>query len=789
MLMSNIPAEMRELQQWACCRITHKGDPSHKRPINPKNGFWADTTNPSHWGTFEQAVQWASKGENRAIGFMLSENDPYCIIDLDNKAESPATEETLKWYNELAKEANSYVERSISGRGLHVVIKAVLESGRNKNDCEIYDRERFMIFTGDVVHALPIREDQELATWFWEQLESPESERKNSEPLEEVAAIMTDDAVMEMAWNAENGSKFQELWWGDWRSMGYGSQSEADLALMSMLAFYSDSNNQCLRLFRMSELGKREKAVINDRYLLHETLAQVRSRQPPRPKIMDLEELRKSMALATPPLENPQAHRPEVDYVFKADAGNLLKDESEAPHIPEELQAGFKVPPGLIGEVADYIYSSAHRPVPEIALAAAFGFVAGVAGRAYNISQVGLNQYIVLLAKTGTGKEAIGQGIDRMFSAARKYSPQADVFQGPAAFASGQSLARILPEKPCFVSTLGEFGLLLQGMTKAKPGEPAHTLKRALLDIYNKSGVNSWLKPTVYSDREKNTALVQAPNVTFVGESTPHEFYKALDESAIMDGFIPRLMLLEYKGDRPPLNPQAGHAPSDMLIRKVAEFINTALGAASNPEGITVTNVIQDPAAARALSNFNDEIDQMFHGMEDGPNRQILNRVHLKAIKLAGLLAVGCNWHEPVVTEELARWAIDFTKIEMTTMMARFESGEVGEGEDAHRFTNAVKAAIGRVFSTDKEEARKLRNAYRFPAKLEGTTIVPHSFLMQYLKGRQPFKGDKRGPGRALDETIKEMIAAGHLVKLSEVQAKGSYGLNGYAYSIGNLFG
>ncbi|WP_217468762.1 hypothetical protein, partial [Staphylococcus aureus] len=125
---------------------------------------------------------------------------------------------------------------------------------------------------------------------------------------------------------------------------------------------------------------------------------------------------------------------------------------------------------------------------------------------------------------------------------------------------------------------------------------------------------------------------------------------------------------------------------------------------------------------------------------------------------------------------------------EMTTMMARFESGEVGEGDDAHRFTNAVRTAIMRVLDADKQEASTLRNSYRFPPKLEGTTIIPHSFLARYLKGRQPFKGDKRGPGRALDETIREMLTAGDLVKLSEGQAKGQYGLLGAAYSIGGLF-
>jgi hypothetical protein len=474
-------------------------------------------------------------------------------------------------------------------------------------------------------------------------------------------------------------------------------------------------------------------------------------------------------------------NRPSIPFQFTADMGNVLADADAAPKIPNKV-AGLPKPPGLIGEISEYVFSSSHRPVPEIAMSAAFGMVAGIAGRAFNISGVGLNQFIVLIAKTGTGKEAIGKGIDRLFSAARKYAPQADVFQGPASFASGQALARILPEKPAFVSVLGEFGYTLQGMAKAKPGEAMHTLKRALMDIYNKSGAHSWLKPTVYSDREKNTALVQAPNVTFVGESTPEAFYKGLDEGSIMDGFVPRLMLIEYKGDRPAMNDNADFAPPDHLVRKLSDLINVAISAGADAEGVRATDVIQDEDAHKILRAFNDEIDSRFQGMPDGALRQILNRAHLKALKLAALLAVGVNHYHPVVTKELAQWAIQFVRNETAMMAARFESGEIGEGEDPHRYVDSVKMAIAKAFTTDVEDAKKLRRAYRIPAQLDGTTVIPHSYLMQYLKGRQPFKGDKRGPGRALSETIAEMLTSGLLVKLTDMQAKGQFKLTGTAY-------
>lgn len=789
MLQNNIPEELRALPQWCACNID-PASPNTKRPINPKNGFWADVANPSTWGTFEQAMK-----HGPFVGFVLSPNDPYTIIDLDNKPDDPVSDETLAWYNRLAEMSDTYVERSASGRGLHIIMRAALPNGqgRKRASSEIYSQERFMICTGDVVIAKPITEQQELATWFWQQLAPPVDEQKDKDSIPDEAQTLTDDAVMEMAWSAENGPKFQALWWGKWEELGYSSQSEADLSLMSMLGFYSYNNAQCLRLFRMSELGKREKAVKDDKYLLRETLAQVRARQPRPPSIPDLDSLRaqfeqtkEDSTSVSPHTQGPGPS--SIPFSFQADPSVVIPDQTLAPKLPQTVAGGHQMPPGLIGEVAQYIFSSAQRPVAEIALAAALGMVAGIAGRAFNISQVGLNQYIVLIAKTGTGKEAAGQGIDRLFNACRKYAPQSSDFQGPAAFASGQSLARILPEKPCFVSVLGEFGLLLQGMSKSKPGDPMHTLKRALLDIYNKSGCTSWLKPTVYSDKEKNTQLVQAPNVTFVGESTPEEFYKALDESAVMDGFVPRLMLIEYKGDRPARNTQAGFAPSEDLVKRLADLINVAIGAAANPEGVQAKTVTQSPEAYELLSQFDHEIDTLFRGLPDGPSRQILNRAHLKAVKLAGLLAVGVNHYNPVVTPDLAAWAIEFVRKEMTTMMERFDSGEVGEGEDGLRGIEVIKGAIKRALFSSKDEMRTLRNSYRFPPKLEGTSIIPYTFLVRYCKNRQPFKSDRRGSTRALQETIGEMVATGMLVKLTAVQASGSYGLHGDAYTIGSAF-
>ena len=152
-----------------------------------------------------------------------------------------------------------------------------------------------------------------------------------------------------------------------------------------------------------------------------------------------------------------------------------------------------------------------------------------------------MNQYLILLAKTGTGKEGAATGIDMLMAAVRSRVPMCEHFIGPAVFASGQALIRVLDTKPCFVSVLGEFGITLKQLCDPK-AIGSEVVLIVLLDLFTKSGFNKILRPSVYSDVEKNTKLVQAPNVTILGESTPEEFFDRLAHEHIMVGLIPRFL-------------------------------------------------------------------------------------------------------------------------------------------------------------------------------------------------------------------------------------------------------
>jgi DNA-binding transcriptional ArsR family regulator len=70
----------------------------------------------------------------------------------------------------------------------------------------------------------------------------------------------SDEAVLERCRGAANALKFEALYdGGDTQTYHGGDDSSADLALMNMLAFYTQDEVQLERLFSASELGKRGK--------------------------------------------------------------------------------------------------------------------------------------------------------------------------------------------------------------------------------------------------------------------------------------------------------------------------------------------------------------------------------------------------------------------------------------------------------------------------------------------------------------------------------------------------
>lgn len=254
-----IPDELRACNQWVVWKyVTRDGKPT-KMPIDAKTGRAADSTEKDTWSTFEQARAYYEQHQDIAgIGFVFSKDDPYIGIDLDSCINENG--EIAEWAKEFIEVASTYSEISPSGKGVKMFLKGTMpsEKGRKKayetGAVEMYSQNRFFTITGRHLEGTPTvisHNTDAVVKIYLKVFGSLDTEKPTSKPKEPVTS--DDRALIEKATNAENGDKFRKLWNGEIDT--YTSQSEADLALCSILAFWTQGDAVRIdTLFRQSGL-------------------------------------------------------------------------------------------------------------------------------------------------------------------------------------------------------------------------------------------------------------------------------------------------------------------------------------------------------------------------------------------------------------------------------------------------------------------------------------------------------------------------------------------------------
>jgi peptidoglycan hydrolase-like protein with peptidoglycan-binding domain len=760
------PPEMTHYKSWVVWRYDHvpnRPKPT-KIPYSAITGKKADSTNPDDWATFSQAAAYCkqSNGYFDGIGFVLSEADPFTIIDVDDPDHDVAMQQQA--LRVLDYFQDTYIERSPSKRGFHIILRGKIANERRRGCIEVYSTKRYFTMTGDTyADNLIIEKDYELMQLWWELggIAAQIVQLNEGQP-----AQWLDNEVYDMASKAEGeknpGEHFQDLFHGRWVKW-HQSQSQADIALVNMLSFFSRNPEQIKRMFFTSELGQRTKA----------------HRGPTKNRLSYIDEMIQKSFDNMPP---------ELD--IGAIMGNLEKQlaTEKAKAVPPSMFGNDLGPaPGLMGLIEDYIYRSAPRPVREIARAAAIGLMAGIAGRAYNYSNTGLNSYVLVIAHTGCGKEAMKGGISRLMKAVADPNmpngvPVAMDFIGPASIASGQALVKYLGRNACFVSIIGEFGLMLQNMCAIQANASEINKRQVLLDLYNKSGINDTLQETIYSDKDKTTSVVDAPSMTILGESSPTMYFPYITEQMVAQGLIPRFTTIEYKGQRPAANKDhAKVKPSELLLGGMVQLITNSLTLQQHKRAIEVQT---DVAGLAALDEFDRYCDEKHKSAEIDVARDLWSRAHVKLFKLASLVAVGIHPYAPVITEEYVKWARQIIEADVINIIQRFDAGTVGleanEQQQRQLAIDTIKDYLLRPYDGTLIK-------YGIKMEFHRDKIVPWGYLQMRLCQKTAFKKDRMGPTIALKRCIDNMILDGGIAKINALVMQTRYDSTAQAYAVTSL--
>lgn len=130
----------------------------NKVPLSPHGGA-AKSTDPSTWGTFEDAVVRQRADDLPGVGYVFSDDDGYVGIDLDDAFSSDGVLEP--WAEKIVGNLASYTEISPSGRGLHIICRGDNVPGSRRaiggGKVEVYSHARYFTVSGQHLHGTPER--------------------------------------------------------------------------------------------------------------------------------------------------------------------------------------------------------------------------------------------------------------------------------------------------------------------------------------------------------------------------------------------------------------------------------------------------------------------------------------------------------------------------------------------------------------------------------------------------------------------------------------------------------
>lgn len=259
--IKNIPAELKTSCRFCVWKFEKRNGQKTKMPYNPANGDRAKINDLRTFADFKTTLVTYAMGGYDGIGIAVGSG--IGAFDIDHCIREDGT------LNDTADTVLSifptaYVEKSPSGKGLrgffhvpedYVYDKTVYYINNRNKGLEVYmpgATNRFVTVTGDVYRTGEIPNDETAMTTLLDSL------MKRNKQVQQTHfqhhSYLDDEAVIAHASEASNSEKFKKLFAGEWEDL-YGSQSDADMALLSILAFWCGCDEEQMdRIFRTSGL-------------------------------------------------------------------------------------------------------------------------------------------------------------------------------------------------------------------------------------------------------------------------------------------------------------------------------------------------------------------------------------------------------------------------------------------------------------------------------------------------------------------------------------------------------
>jgi hypothetical protein len=329
--------------------------------------------------------------------------------------------------------------------------------------------------------------------------------------------------------------------------------------------------------------------------------------------------------------------------------------------------------PGLLGDLARWSVNYAFRPVPEFAALIALATLAPVFSRRFATpTAAGLNLYLIGLAETGGGKEAVIGAPQALLGAAKL-----DFLIGAGDFTSDSAIELALRSRPNFLACIDEVSEFIGAAQHRNAAAHSRTLRKAMLELYSKSRSDArWSgKQKVDADNaDKAATPIYAPHLSLLGCATVAGFFESLTEGNLTGGFVNRWIVV--RGGKPGAvnaDPARLKVPDELKGALTAAYADTASG------GNLSDGAARDPLRQPQMRivPWGDGGEEAWRSIlliqaeaVDAGRSDIVGRAAENCLKVATIRALARDGLIAAVTDRDVLWAWEIVRASIATVEA-----------------------------------------------------------------------------------------------------------------------
>jgi len=358
----------------------------------------------------------------------------------------------------------------------------------------------------------------------------------------------------------------------------------------------------------------------------------------------------------------------QADTVDIAPAAAKENKSKEVPIIPERM---FNVP-GFMNELMDFCMETAPYPNLRLAFCGSLTKQSFLAGRKVKApGNIRGNIYLLGLASSGTGKDwprKINSNIMLKIGAIDCLGSK---------FASGEGLEDVMAINYNMLYQTDEIDSMLRSMRSPKDSR-YEGVGATLMILYTSADSSMPLRTKAGMDKCRS---IINPHLTIFGTATPKNYYQALSERMMTNGFFSRMMVIDA-GNRPLCEIAGDIDQLPERIIETAQFWHEKTRTMRNCGGnLSWENpkpqlVDYTGKAGELLFDFqrHSDVEHINADANDEVTKAIWSRAAENARKLALLRGCSENHKEPVISEQTAKWAIEFVDYQIKRQLYMAET-------------------------------------------------------------------------------------------------------------------